>query len=556
MEWDYVIAGAGSAGCALASRLSADRRTTVLLLEAGPRDGGLMVKVPAGFSKLFKGPLDWNYATVPQAALAGRELYWPRGRLVGGCSAINAQIWVRGHRLDYDGWAAQGAAGWAYADVLPLFERLEDVERGPLPGRGQGGPVRIAELREPNPATGAFLDAAGELGIPRAADVNGPELDGVDTCQVTQQAGRRWSAADAYLAPAAGRKNLTILTGAQATRVLLEDGRAVGIEYLRRGRKKVARAAAEVILAGGAVNSPQLLLLSGVGPAEELRALGIPVAVDLPGVGRNLQDHLACGLVVGCPLPVTLATAETAANLARFLLLGRGPLTSNVAEAHAFVRLTPGAPAPDVELLFGPAPFIEHGLVRPPGHAISLGAILLQPRSAGALRLRSPDPLQAPVIDPAYLTDPEGEDLRLLTAGVKLARELLRTRALGPYVGAPIQPEDLDLDDRGMADFVRRKAETMYHPVGTCRMGVDPLAVVDPALRVHGVAGLRVADASVMPRIIRGHTHAPATLIGERAAELVLARAEGRASSTPAEGRAPSAPARDAGAELGASSPM
>jgi choline dehydrogenase len=527
MEWDYVIAGAGSAGCALASRLSADPRTSVLLLEAGPRDDRLMVKVPAGFSRLFKGPLDWNYSTAPQAALLGRELYWPRGRTLGGCSAINAQIWVRGHRLDYDGWAALGADGWGWDDVLPAFLRLEDTARGPLPGRGVGGPVRISELREPNEATRAFVEAAVELGIPRARDVNGPELDGVDRCQVTQRDGRRWSAADAYLRPAARRRNLTVLTGAQATRVVLEGRRAVGLEYVARGRREVARARAEVLLAGGAVNSPQLLLLSGIGPADHLRALGLPVAVDLPGVGENLQDHLACGIVVACPRPCTLASAETAANLARFLLRGRGPLTSSVAEAHALVRLGQGAPAPDVELLFGPAPFIEHGQVRPPGHAISLGAVLLQPRSAGTLRLRSADPLQAPRIDPAYLTDPEGADLRLLAEGVALARAALRTRALAPYVGAPLQPAGVDLDAldaAALADLVRRKAETMYHPVGTCRMGIDSRAVVDPALRVHGVDGLRVADASVMPRIIRGHTHAPAVLIGERAAELVLQR--------------------------------
>ncbi len=271
-------------------------------------------------------------------------------------------------------------------------------------------------------------------------------------------------------------------------------------------------------------------MLSGIGPADGLRALGVPVAVDLPGVGRNLQDHLLAGLVVGCPRPCTLATAETASNLLRVLLRGRGPLTSNVAEALAFVRIDEGAPAPDLELLFAPAPYIEHGLVKSPGHGISTGAVLLQPRSAGSIALRSADPLAAPLIEPGYLSDPEGHDLRLLVEGLKLCRRILRTRALAPFVGPPIQPEDLDLDDAALAEWVRAKAETLYHPVGTCKMGVDELAVVDPELRVRGVPGLRVVDASILPRITRGHTHAAATLVAEKAAELML----GRAAAEPA----------------------
>ncbi len=534
MEYDYVIVGAGSAGCAVAARLSEDPATSVLVIEAGPRDRHLMVTVPAGFSKLFRTERDWSYATVPQARMGGRELYWPRGKMLGGCSSINAQMWVRGNRLDYDGWAALGNHRWAFEDVLPLFLRIEDTERGPLPLRGTGGPVRVSELREPNVATRAFVEAACELGLPRCADVNGPEQDGVDLVQVTQKDGRRWSAARAYLRPAARRENLEIVTGAQVTRVVLDRDRAVGVEYVARGRREVVRAGEEVILAGGTVNSPQVLMLSGIGPADPLGALGVPVAVDLPGVGQNLQDHLAAGLVFACPRPCTLATADSAANLLRYLLLHRGPLTSNVAEALAFTRIDPGAPAPDLELLFAPAPFIEHGFRKCPDHAITIGAILLQPRSVGTVSLRSADPLDRPLIEPAYLSDRGGDDLRLLVEGLKLAIATLRTEALAPFVGEPIEPRAVPRDDAGLAALVREKAETLYHPVGTCRMGVDPLAVVDPELRVRGVSGLRVVDASVMPRIIRGHTHAPATLIGERGADLLLGRA-----ATPVRERAP-----------------
>jgi choline dehydrogenase len=539
MEHDYVIAGAGAAGCALAARLTEDPGTTVLLLEAGPRDRHPMVSVPAGFSKLFKTELDWNYATAPQAAMGGRELYWPRGKTLGGSSSINAQMWVRGNRRDYDGWAALGNAGWSFEDVLPLFLRIEDSERGSPPLRGTGGPVHVAELRDPNPATHAFVEAAREIGIPRSADVNGPEQDGVDYVQVTQRRGRRWSASNAYLRPAGRRPNLTVLTEARVTRVVLQGARATGLEVVRQGRREMAHARAEVILAGGSVNSPQLLMLSGIGPADHLRALGIPVALDLPGVGRNLQDHLVAGIVVGCPRPCTLAGAQSAPNLLRYLFLRRGPLTSNVAEGLAFVRLEAGAPAPDLELLFAPAPFVDHGLSAPPGHGISIGAVLQQPRSAGAVTLRSADPLEAPRIEPAYLSDPEGRDLRLLVEGLKLARELLHTRALAPFVGDPMLPRDLALREPELAAHVRERAETLYHPVGTCKMGVDDLAVVDPELHVRGVSGLRVVDASVLPRIIRGHTQAPAFLVAERAADLVTGRfVPRRERHTPSAARA------------------
>ncbi len=529
MDYDYVIIGAGSAGCALAGRLTEDAAAKVLLLEAGPPDRELMMRVPAGFTKLFKTRYDWNYTTAPQEHLGRRELYWPRGKTLGGSSSINAQMYVRGHRRDYDDWGVLGNPGWTFDDVLPLFLKMENTERGPLPLRGVGGPLNVAELRDPNPATHAFVEAAVKTGLPRNLDVNGPEQDGVDYTQVTQKGGQRCSAARAYLAPARSRANLAVVTGAHATRVLFEGSRAVGVEYVHDGRREVGRARAEVVLAGGTVNSPQLLMLSGIGPAAHLRGLGLPVVADSPGVGENLQDHVMSGVVVSCPRPVTLFTAESIANLLRFLLLKRGQLTSNVGEAVAFVRLAAGAPAPDVELIFAPVPFLDHGLEKPTCHGISIGVVLLQPKSRGAITLQSADPLAPPLIQPRYLSDPGGEDLRLLVEGLKLARRVIRTPPLSDFAGDPIEPGPGVESDADLARFVREQVETLYHPVGTCRMGSDPAAVVDAELRVRGVTGLRVADASVFPRIIRGHTNAPAILVGEKAADLIRGRAPARA---------------------------
>ena len=519
---DYVIVGAGSAGCVLANRLSAQSGCRVVLLEAGGRDRKLEIRIPAAFGKLFKTELDWNYTTAPEPALDGRELYWPRGKVLGGCSSINAQMWVRGHALDYDGWAAGGAKGWAYADVLPYFRRSEDFSRGLTPWRGGNGPQRVEDLRDPNPLTRLFVRAAAATGIPENHDVNGERHEGVGVTQVTQVNGRRWSAADAYLKPVRRRRNLEIVTGAHATRVVFEGAKAVGVEYVTGGQRRVARAAREVILAAGAVNSPQLLMLSGVGAADELRCHGITVVADVPGVGRNLQDHLATGVAVECRLPVTLAGAESFAQLARWLCLRRGLLTSNVAEACALVRIGAGAPAPDVELIFAPAAFLDHGFVKVPQHAMTIGVVLLQPRSAGTIALRSADPMAPPLIQPRYLSDPGGEDLRLLVAGLKLARRVLGTAPLAQHTGSPIEPAAGIESDDALATFVRARSQTLYHPVGTCRMGSDPGAVVDPELRVRGVERLRVIDASVMPRIVRGHTNAPTMMIAEKAAALLM----------------------------------
>jgi len=519
--YEFIVVGAGSAGCVLAARLTEDPYTRVLLIEAGGPGTSLAVRIPAAFSKLFKTSCDWDYSTVPQPELGGRSLYWPRGKMLGGTSSMNAQMHVRGNRLDYDEWAALGNRGWSYDDVLPYFRRAEHNERGPSPFRGTGGPLHISDLRDPHPATAAFLEAAVECGLPRSEDVNGAEQDGVDFTQVTQRRGERASTASTYLRAAKWRRNLTIVTRALVTRVLFEGSRAVGVEYRGAAGLTIVRAAREVIVAGGAINSPQLLMLSGVGPAGHLREHGIPVVHDLPGVGENLQDHLVSGVIVKAREPTTLAGAETVMNLARFLLLRRGMLTSNIAEACGFFRVPKDAPAPNLELLFAPGPFIDHGLTRATAHAISIGVVLLYPKSLGSITLRSPRPEDPPVIDPRYLSDSDGEDLRLFVEGMKVAWRVARSPALSRFAGDPMIPDREPASDGDIEALIRLRAETLYHPVGTCRMGIDEMAVVDPELRVYGIDGLRVVDASVMPRIIRGHTNSPTIMIAERAAELL-----------------------------------
>jgi len=437
--FDYIVVGAGSAGCVLANRLSADPGATVLLLEAGPPDRKLEIRVPAAATKLFKTPYDWDYTTTSQPGLAGRELYWPRGKTLGGSSAINFQIYARGHRADFDRWAELGNPGWGFEQVLPYFQRLERCSRGDPRLRGRTGPLCIQDLRDPNPMTRAFVRAAVDVGLPANDDVNGAVQDGVALSQVTQRRGRRWSAADAYLRPARRRRNLTVRTRARATRVLFERGRAVGVEYLglAGGRRELAtaRAGREVIVAGGTVNSPHLLLCSGVGPAEVLRGVGVRVVHALPGVGGNLQDHPVVWVVAASPQPLSLAAAESPANLARWLLRRRGMLTSNGGEACAFTRSDPTLPAPDLELVFAPGPYIDHLLKRPTWHGLAVGAAALQPRSRGRVTLASADPLAPPLLDPGYLSDPEGHDLATLVCGVKLARRILEAPALAAFVG-------------------------------------------------------------------------------------------------------------------------
>jgi choline dehydrogenase-like flavoprotein len=517
---DYVIVGAGSAGCALAARLSEDPATTVLLIEAGGRDLSPNIKIPAAFAKQFRTKLDWDFNTEPEPHCDGRSLYMPRGKGLGGSSSMNAMLYVRGHPLDYEGWVSDGAPGWGWEDVRPYFLKAEDNERGASEHHAVGGPLRVEDERSPRPLTGRFLAACEEAGIPRIDDYNGHEQDGAALVQVTQRRGRRWSTADAYLRPTLKRPNLDLVTGAQALGLQLERGRATGVRYRpRRGGEKVARAGGEVILAAGALASPQLLMLSGIGPASQLEELGIPVALDLRGVGANLQDHPYLTCVWDVPAGGSLADAERPRAMLEYLLRRTGPLSSSVAEAFAFVRSRRGLAQPDLQFHFAPAYFANHGFDEYDGHAVTLGPVLVAPRSRGWVHLRSADPADKPRILTNTLSEPE--DVDALIAGTRLAREIAATGPFAPVLGRRVLPEEgVDTDEDLVADL-RRRVDLLYHPVGTCRMGTDEGAVVDPELRVRGIEGLRVVDASVMPTITSGNTNAPTIMIAERGADLI-----------------------------------
>lgn len=517
--YDCIVVGAGSAGCVLAARLSEDPRVRVLLLEAGGDDSAREVRIPAAFSRLFKSERDWNYSTEEEPCLNGRRLYWPRGKMLGGSSSMNAMIYIRGNPSDYDGWKNLGNDGWGWADVLPYFMKSENQERGGSPFHGAGGPMTVSDLRCVNELTRAFVAGALETGIPANNDFNGTVQDGAGLYQVTQKNGARQSAADAYLKPALRRRNLTLQTKAHAIRLIIERNRAAGIEYVRNGRIRKANAEREVILAAGAVNSPQLLLLSGIGPAGEMKKAGVAPREELPGVGRNLQDHPMVSVGYLCEKPVSLASAESLPNVVRWLIFRSGPLASNVAEGGAFVRTRANLPAPDLQILFGPAYYVNHGLERRKEHCFGFGPTLIRPESRGSVSLRSANPFDAPAIRPNYLSTEH--DVRVMVEGVRRSREIANTKAFKPYRGAELHPGSKIATTEQVADFLRANMQTLYHPVGTCKMGSDAMAVVDQRLRVRGIEGLRVADASVMPRIISGNTNAPAIMIAEKAADMI-----------------------------------
>jgi choline dehydrogenase len=526
--YDYIIIGAGSAGCVLANRLSADPACRVLLLEAGPRDTHPMIHMPAGLSRLVRNTrLNWNYETEPEAALDGRRLWWPRGKVLGGSSAINAMCYTRGTPGDYDAWAAAGAPGWDWNGVLPYFRRSEGNVRGADAFHGGDGPLTVSDPRQVNPLSRAFVEAGLQAGLPANDDFNGATQLGVGTYQVTQRDGRRWSAASAYLAPARDRANLTVHAGAQVNRITFSRGlrpRADGVVYAMRGAAFHQPAAREVILCGGAINSPQLLMLSGVGPRGELRTHGIECVADLPGVGGNLQDHLDICTLVASTRPVGYDRLNPLSVAIDYYLRGRtGPGASNIAEAGGFAR-SPLAPddRPDIQFHFVPALLDDHGRHRLPGHGYTLHACHLRPRSRGRIRLAGSRAALPPRIHADYLSDGDGFDLAMMVECARAARSILAQPAFDAFRGAPIFPARDDLDDRALEAFIRAKAETIYHPAGTCRMGGDDHAVVDPRLRVHGVDGLRVVDASVMPTLPGGNTNAPVMMIAERAADLLL----------------------------------
>ena len=522
--FDYVIVGAGSAGCVLAARLSEDRAVTVLLLEAGPAARHLAIGVPAAFPTLFGSKLDWAYRTVPQSPLLGRQIYWPRGKVVGGSSALNAMMWVRGFQSDYDAWAGLAGENWSYDKVHRYFARAEGAERA-IPGgaHGHDGPLAVSLQRDPNPLTAMWLASCREVGIPANEHQNAGVEEGVATVFVNQRKGRRESVADAYLEPARARSGLTTRTGSLVERVLFEADRAVGVAYRRGRHVEEVRARHEVILASGAIGSPQLLLRSGIGPARQLTKLGIAVVADRQLVGKNLQDHLTAGFAVGVERRVTLGGARRARSIARYLATRRGLLSSNVCEGYGFVRSDPRQHEPDLEILFVPGLFIDEGLTVPRTHGVTLGAVLLAPRSRGEITLRSKHADDPPNIDPRYLSDEEGIDAARLAEGVRICLRVAAAAPLAGELGEFVQPKGRRGEDLVEAS-VHAYAQTLYHPVGTCSMGSELTSVVDPELLVRGVRGLRVVDASVIPLIPHGHTNAAVVMIAERAAELVRSR--------------------------------
>jgi choline dehydrogenase len=522
-EFDVVVVGAGSAGCALAARLTEDPTLRVLLLEAGGSDDVLEVQIPAGLYKTWRTRLDWNYTTDAQPGLDGRKLFWPRGKLLGGSSSINAMIYMRGAAADYDEWAElTGDNSWSYEHVLPLFRRMEDNSRGADQFHGIGGPLRVEDLRSPHAWTRAVVQSAVAAGYPRNDDFNGATQEGVGQHQVTQKRGRRWSSADAYLHPAERRPNLTVRTGALTTRVLVSDGRATGVEYRSGGQVHTVHATREVVLSGGAVNSPQLLMLSGIGPADHLREVGVDVVHDLPGVGGGLQDHPLVPVVWNVRSGRSLFRAESPSGYAKWFGARRGPLTSNLAEAGLFTRSAPELSEPDLQMHFLPVKFWKQAEVDPDVDAFTAAVVLVHVHSRGSVRLRSADPSWAPAIDAGYLTDER--DLDALVSGVEKAREIASVGPLSAVLAEEWSPGGTVFGREALRETVKNTLESLYHPVSSCRMGTDEQAVVDSELRVRGIEGLRVVDASVMPTLVRGNTNAPTIMIAERAADLILGR--------------------------------
>jgi choline dehydrogenase-like flavoprotein len=527
-EFDYVVVGGGSAGCVVASRLSEDSKVRVCLLEAGGPGNTWVVKAPIGIAiQVPSKTNNWAFETVPQPGLNGRKGYQPRGKALGGSSAINAMVYIRGHRSDYDGWAALGNAGWAYDDVLPYFKKSENNEVVQDGFHGSGGPLNVASLRTANPFQEYFLEAGRQLQMPMNADFNGAHQMGIGVYQVTQKNGERWSAARAYLEPNLSRPNLKVITGAAARKILFDGKRAIGVEFSRDGKPESVRARREVILSSGAFQSPQLLMLSGIGNAAELKGLGIDVVQHSPGVGQNLQDHIDYAFSYRSKsldnFGISFAGLRKLwREIGRYRREGVGMITSNVAECGGFLKTDPTLAVPDIQLHFSMAMADNHGRNRRLGHGFGCHVCLLRPKSRGSVTLESADPAAAPRIDPKFYDHPD--DLEVMVKAFKVTRRIMDAEPLAKWQTLDMFSAGVKTDDE-IRTALRNRSDTVYHPVGTARMGTDEAAVVDPQLRVNGVEGLRVVDASIMPTLIGGNTNAPSIMIGEKGADMIRAAA-------------------------------
>jgi choline dehydrogenase-like flavoprotein len=513
---DYVVVGAGSAGCVLAGRLSGNPDASVLLLEAGPPDVAYEIRVPFAFPALFKSAHDWDLLGEKEPGLGGRRLYLPRGKMIGGCGSINAMIYLRGHRADFDGWAAGGATGWSYDEVLPYFKRAEDNERGEDEFHGVGGPLAVAESRSMQPLVDAMLEAAVQAGYEHIPDLNVDRPLGVSRFQLTQRNGKRWSTADGYLHPAGGRSNLEVRTSVLAQRIVFEGNRAVGVDIVQDGKTETVRAEREVIVAAGAYQSPVLLMLSGIGPADDLALLGLPARENLP-VGRNLQDHCMVNLNFTTDAPALFGIL-TPENFELLETEGRGPLSSNIPEAGGFFRTRDDLEAPDVEFHFAPSIFYDEGLNAPTEPGMAFGPVVIKPEGRGWVKLRTPMPDSKPLVLTNFFT--HEEDRRSAIAGVRIALEIASQPALTAVTKAPYSVPDSG-SEADIVAWIERNAQPVYHPTSTCAVG----DVVDPELRVYGIEGLRVCDASVMPTITRANTHAATVMIAEKGADLIAGQA-------------------------------